>query len=358
MFNCLKRKTSGTSLVVQWLRIHLPMYCIDTGSIPSLGRSHMTQGNQACAPQVLSLSSATEATAWDAHALPRAASKVPVWRWILNVAKNKSIHICGCLVTKSDLTLATPWTVARQAPLSIGFSRQKYWRGLPFPKPQPRPPKTPLPNMPTSLQNPHLKHQKEEGERSPFLKRNFLRHLRSEQSWDACGDQPSTWEASCPQNSLAGWPHHGTGNRSLARDRAHLPGWDGGDWGGHCPRAHPPAGQLRAAQGAGRHFPPRSLGFCFPGQCCHLLEAKYWTNWAHSQLREEAGVDRGEANYQRQGTVHTGVFTKQPLEWILPHLHWSSRARTQNISQEPGPGPLGAGVLVWWDSPRPTKWGS
>ena len=27
---------------------------------------------------------------------------------------------------------ATPWTVAHQAPLSIGFSRQEYWSGLPF----------------------------------------------------------------------------------------------------------------------------------------------------------------------------------------------------------------------------------
>ena len=30
---------------------------------------------------------------------------------------------------------ATPWTVARQAPLSMGFSRQEYWSGLPFPTP-------------------------------------------------------------------------------------------------------------------------------------------------------------------------------------------------------------------------------
>ena len=28
---------------------------------------------------------------------------------------------------------ATPWTVAHQAPLSMGFSRQEYWSGLPFP---------------------------------------------------------------------------------------------------------------------------------------------------------------------------------------------------------------------------------
>ena len=29
----------------------------------------------------------------------------------------------------------TPWTVARQAPLSVEFSRQKYWSELPFPSP-------------------------------------------------------------------------------------------------------------------------------------------------------------------------------------------------------------------------------
>ena len=30
---------------------------------------------------------------------------------------------------------ATPWTVAYQAPLSMGFSRQEHWSGLPFPSP-------------------------------------------------------------------------------------------------------------------------------------------------------------------------------------------------------------------------------
>ena len=30
---------------------------------------------------------------------------------------------------------STPWTVAHQAPLSMGFSRQEYWSGLPFPSP-------------------------------------------------------------------------------------------------------------------------------------------------------------------------------------------------------------------------------
>jgi len=40
-----------------------------------------------------------------------------------------------CLVSKSCLTLATSWTVALQAPLSMGFPRQEYWSGLPSPFP-------------------------------------------------------------------------------------------------------------------------------------------------------------------------------------------------------------------------------
>ena len=30
---------------------------------------------------------------------------------------------------------ATPWTIAHHAPQSVGFSRQEYWSGLPFPSP-------------------------------------------------------------------------------------------------------------------------------------------------------------------------------------------------------------------------------
>ena len=37
------------------------------------------------------------------------------------------------LVTHSCPTLCDPWTVAPQAPLSMGFSRQEYWSGLPSP---------------------------------------------------------------------------------------------------------------------------------------------------------------------------------------------------------------------------------
>ena len=41
----------------------------------------------------------------------------------------------GGLVAKSCPALVTPWTIAREAPPSMGFSRQEYWSGLPFPSP-------------------------------------------------------------------------------------------------------------------------------------------------------------------------------------------------------------------------------
>ena len=40
-----------------------------------------------------------------------------------------------CLFKSLCQTLVTPWTVACQAPLSVGFPSQEYWSGLPFPSP-------------------------------------------------------------------------------------------------------------------------------------------------------------------------------------------------------------------------------
>ena len=42
----------------------------------------------------------------------------------MRVAPNKGVMLCG-----------TTWTIVRQAPLSMEFSRQDYWSGLPFPSP-------------------------------------------------------------------------------------------------------------------------------------------------------------------------------------------------------------------------------
>ena len=47
--------------------------------------------------------------------------------------KNACVHAHSLCVSDSSVT---PWTVAPQAPLFIGFSRQEHWSGLSFPPPE------------------------------------------------------------------------------------------------------------------------------------------------------------------------------------------------------------------------------
>ena len=46
------------------------------------------------------------------------------WQWTVKVKLLNRVRL-----------LATPWTSAYQAPLSMGFSRQEYWSGMPLPSP-------------------------------------------------------------------------------------------------------------------------------------------------------------------------------------------------------------------------------
>ena len=56
--------------------------------------------------------------------------------WYIAVLDIKLSWLCAVLGRFSCLQLfATLWTVARQAPLSMGFCRQEYWSGLPCPPP-------------------------------------------------------------------------------------------------------------------------------------------------------------------------------------------------------------------------------
>ena len=43
-------------------------------------------------------------------------------------------EVCVCVLCHVRL-FTPPWTVAHQAPLSMGFPRQEHWSGLPFPSP-------------------------------------------------------------------------------------------------------------------------------------------------------------------------------------------------------------------------------
>ena len=63
------------------------------------------------------------------------------------------------LVAQSCPTIGNPWPVAHQAPLAMGFSRQEYWSGSPFPSPEdlpnpgdePRSPVLQADSLPTEL---------------------------------------------------------------------------------------------------------------------------------------------------------------------------------------------------------------
>ena len=45
---------------------------------------------------------------------------------------HKTHSVCCMCVLSRVLLFTTPWTLAHQAPLSMGFPKQKYWSGLPF----------------------------------------------------------------------------------------------------------------------------------------------------------------------------------------------------------------------------------
>ena len=53
-----------------------------------------------------------------------AISSSNAWKWKVKVKSLSRVRL-----------LATPWTAAHQAPLSMGFSRQEYWSGVPLPSP-------------------------------------------------------------------------------------------------------------------------------------------------------------------------------------------------------------------------------
>ena len=55
---------------------------------------------------------------------------------LLGIYGASKLHVLmPCMHAQSFRTLWTPWNVACQAPLSMGFSMQDYWSGLPFPPP-------------------------------------------------------------------------------------------------------------------------------------------------------------------------------------------------------------------------------
>ena len=72
-------------------------------------------------------------------------SKMSSWTVIASALYSISLIVCLSLEALRNIVIVkllsrvqlfvTPWTVAYQAPPSMGFSKQVYWSGLPFPSP-------------------------------------------------------------------------------------------------------------------------------------------------------------------------------------------------------------------------------
>ena len=56
-------------------------------------------------------------------------------KWGSNLPKYTQLLSGESEIAQLCPTLCDPWTIAHQAPPSMGFSRQEYWSGLPFPSP-------------------------------------------------------------------------------------------------------------------------------------------------------------------------------------------------------------------------------
>ena len=65
--------------------------------------------------------------------IPHATSKIQCSQ--KKKRKIKVKMVCMCMLLSHVLLLVTPWTVAHQAPLPMGFPRQEYSSELPFPSP-------------------------------------------------------------------------------------------------------------------------------------------------------------------------------------------------------------------------------
>ena len=99
----------------------------DAGSIPGSGRS--PGGGNGNSRQYSCLENSMDTEAW--------------WATVHGVTKKKldaTEHVCiilfyACVLNSVQLFFVTPWTVARQASTSMGFSRQEYRSELPFPPP-------------------------------------------------------------------------------------------------------------------------------------------------------------------------------------------------------------------------------
>ena len=97
-------------------------------------------------------------------------------------------HVIGESKSESEVaqscpTLCDPWTVAHQAPPSMGFSRQEYWSGLPFPSPGD------LPDPGIEPRSPTLQAEIQSLRKPPIVTQNFRCKYYRQRFWGRKGDR-------------------------------------------------------------------------------------------------------------------------------------------------------------------------
>ena len=120
--------------------LHVAAFPLVSGGLPSLE-------GPACIPFISRAKQTVGWRLWDVGKVPTVLDPgVPALRMM-------AYCVCVCVCSVMSYSFVTPWTIACQAPLSMEFSSQEYWSGLPCP---------PLGNLPdpktepTSLASPVL----------------------------------------------------------------------------------------------------------------------------------------------------------------------------------------------------------
>ena len=115
--------------------------CSSAGTGDSLSSLCKWMGCSGASSQSLSK---RESTVSSLHLLRGISRKIHLLRWLVvlgkdfvfnpNMMTTFSASQCACMLSHAQL-FETVWIVAHQTPLSMGFSRQESWSGLPYPPP-------------------------------------------------------------------------------------------------------------------------------------------------------------------------------------------------------------------------------
>ena len=120
----------------------------------------------------------TQHTLYSCVFLPPMSTAIRTSAFFFHFLRELSVQLLSCV-----RLFATPWTVAYQAPPSMGFSRQEYWSGLPFPSPGDLPDPGIEPRFPT------LHSCIREGNGNP-LQCSCLENPRDGEAWLAADSLP------------------------------------------------------------------------------------------------------------------------------------------------------------------------